>query len=83
MKDVSKIEPLNVDGESFLRSVGITYNRSILTKLRELKLISFFKVGKKYYYPKEDIKSISDKLRNNEISIRTDNGYYVHINNQQ
>ena len=74
------VEPLNLDGKSFLGRIGVTYHNDILLQLRELNLVNFFKVGKKYMYPAEDAKKISEKLRRREISIRTNNGYYIHIN---
>jgi hypothetical protein len=48
--------------------------------LRDLGLVSFFKVGKKYLYAYEDIYSVNQKLRKGEISIRVDKGYYITIN---
>ena len=66
---------------SLCTSIGIAYSGQILQALRELELVSFFKVGKKYMYPTEDVKIVSDKLRNGEISIKTNDGYYIIINN--
>lgn len=71
---------LNVSGKQFCEAVGITYNGDILKDLRSLQIVSFFKVGKKYMYPSEDIKKVSDKLRKGEISIKTNNGYYITLN---
>lgn len=78
--DSIKKLPLNVSGKQFCEAVGITYNGQILENLRALKLVDFFKVGKKYMYPSEDVKKVSDKLRNGEISIKTNNGYYITLN---
>lgn len=72
--------PLNVTGKQFCNAVGIAYSNDILKELRSLNLVGFFKVGKKYLYPFEDVKKISDSLRRGEISIKTDNGYYLTIN---
>lgn len=70
--------PLNITGKEFCREVGI--NREALIELRNLNLVGFFKIGVKYMYPFEDVKKISDKLRNDEISIKTNGGYYITIN---
>jgi len=48
--------------------------------LRELGLVSFFKVGKKYLYAYEDIDAVNQKLRKGEISIKINNGYYITLN---
>lgn len=72
--------PLNLTGKNFCETIGIAYNGQILQSLRENKLVDFFKVGKKYMYPVEDVKKVSDKLRNGEISIKTNDGYYITIN---
>ncbi|WP_341217071.1 hypothetical protein [uncultured Wocania sp.] len=74
------ITPLNLSGKEFSEALGITYNGDILKELRSLQLVSFFKIGKKYMYPTEDVKKVSNMLRNNEISIKTNNGYYITIN---
>lgn len=75
--------PLNISGKQFCEAIGLTYNGDILKELRNLQLVSFFKIGKKYMYPYEDVKKVSDKLRNNEISIKTNNGYYITLNSLQ
>ena len=75
-----KITPLNITGKELCERVGMAYHRNILIQLRELGLVNFFKIGKKYLYHVEDVKKISDKLRNGEISIKTDGGYYITIN---
>ena len=72
--------PLNVTGKTFCEIIGITYNGQILQSLRDLNLITFFKVGKKYMYSREETVVISDKLRKGEISIKTNGGYYVTLN---
>lgn len=70
--------PLNISGKEFLNTVGLPYHGEILKILREEGLVNFFKVGNKYLYHFEDVKTISDKLRRNEIRIKTDNGtYYI------
>tara|TARA_R110001583_G_scaffold153828_2_gene305524 strand:- start:393 stop:551 length:159 start_codon:yes stop_codon:yes gene_type:complete len=51
-----------------------------MQSLRELGLVSFFKVGKKYLYPYEDIGRVNEKLRNGEITIKVDKGYYITLN---
>lgn len=75
--------PLNISGRMFCKSIGLTYNGDILKCLRELGLVDFFKVGNKYLYPQEDVKKVSDKLRSGEISIKTNGGYYITINNKK
>ena len=73
--------PLNVTGKMFCEMIGISYNGQIMQCLRELQLVAFFKVGKKYLYPQEDVNKVNSLLRNKDISIKTDNGYYITINN--
>jgi hypothetical protein len=51
-----------------------------MQSLRDQGLVDFFKVGKKYLYPREDIETINIKLRKGEISIKVNNGYYITIN---
>lgn len=72
--------PMNLSGKEFCQMLGLTYNGDILKDLRNLQVVDFFKVGKKYMYPVEDVKKVSDKLRKGEISIKTNNGYYVTLN---
>lgn len=72
--------PLNITGKVFCERIGIAYNSQILQSLRDLQLITFFKVGKKYLYPYEDTEKINIKLRKGEISIKVDKGYYVTLN---
>lgn len=74
------IEPLNLTGKAFCEKLGVSYNGQIMQALRELGLVNFFKVGKKYLYAYEDIDSVNQKLRRGEISIKVDNGYYITIN---
>ena len=71
---------LNIKGEQFCKELGVVYNRGILSSLRELNLVRFFRVGKKYMYPSEDVKAVHTKLLNREISIKTNKGYYITIN---
>ncbi|MFY7671584.1 hypothetical protein ACOSP6_10920 [Tenacibaculum sp. MEBiC06402] len=73
--------PLNVTGKVFCERIGIAYNSQILQSLRDLQLISFFKVGKKYLYPFEETEKINHQLRKGEISIKVNKGYYVTLNN--
>ena len=72
--------PLNISGKIFCETIGIAYNGQILQSLRENNLVNFFKVGKKYMYPFEDVQKVSEKLRKGEISIKTNKGYYITIN---
>jgi hypothetical protein len=75
------ITPLNLSGKDFCNYIGVTYDRKILKQLREQKLvIGFFKIGTKYFYPTEEGNKLSEFLRKNIISIKTDNGYYITIN---
>lgn len=74
------MEPLNINASTFCKKVGIAYDSALMQKLRDLGLIRFFKMGKKYMYYNEDSKKLSDMLRENKISIKTSNGYYVTIN---
>jgi len=74
------MNPLNVTGKEFCNALGVAYNGDILKSLRTLKLVDFFKIGKKYMYPFEDVKKVSDMLRKGEISIKTNNGYYITLN---
>lgn len=76
------MNPLNVTGKAFCDEIGISYNGQIMQSLRELKLVNFFKVGKKYLYHYEDIKRVNELLRKGEISIKTNNGYYITLNNE-
>jgi uncharacterized protein YydD (DUF2326 family) len=76
------MESLNLTGKTFCEAIGIAYNGQILQSLRELQLVGFFKIGKKYMYYQEDVKKISDKLRRKEIFIKTNGGYYVTLNNK-
>ncbi|MCD8450136.1 hypothetical protein LNI98_10555 [Tenacibaculum dicentrarchi] len=75
--DMEAIKPLNVSGKIFCQMVGFTYNGQILQGLRDLNLVTFFKIGKKYMYPFEETKLISDMLRDGKISIKTNGGYYI------
>ena len=74
------IQPLNLTGKAFCERLGVSYNGQIMQALRELGLVSFFKVGKKYLYAYEDIEAVNQKLRKGEISIRVNNGYYITLN---
>ena len=46
------IDSLNVTGEQFCNSLGLPIRRDIMQQLRELQLVQFFKIGKKYMYPR-------------------------------
>lgn len=80
MRDKLHIEPLNLTGRAFCERLGLAYNGQIMQAMRELQLVNFFKVGKKYLYASEDLDSVNQKLRKGEISIRVDNGYYITLN---
>ena len=75
-----KIQPLNLTGKVFCENLGLSFNGQIMQSLRELGLVSFFKVGKKYLYAYEDIEAVNQKLRNGKISIKVNNGYYITLN---
>tara|TARA_R110002167_G_scaffold81296_6_gene222714 strand:+ start:4197 stop:4424 length:228 start_codon:yes stop_codon:yes gene_type:complete len=75
------MEKLNITGKELCERVGVAHHRHILIQLRELGLVNFFKIGSKYLYHSEDAKKISDKLRNGEISIKVNGGYYITLNN--
>jgi hypothetical protein len=75
-----RIQPLNITGKAFCERVGIAFNSQILQSLRELQLVDFFKVGKKYFYPYEDAEKISSMLRKGQISIKVHKGYYITLN---
>ncbi len=75
-----EITPLNLNAKQFCHRIGLPYHGDILKCFRELKLVEFFKVGKKFLYRFEDADLISEKLRKREISIKTDGGYYVTLN---
>ncbi|WP_157821997.1 hypothetical protein [Tenacibaculum sp. Bg11-29] len=77
------IKPLNISGKIFCKTIGITYNGQILQSLRDLNLVTFFKVGKKYMYSFEETIMISNKLRKGEISIKTNGGYYITLNDNK
>ena len=77
---MTEVRPLNITGRKFLQEIGLTYQNEILIKLRELNLVTWFKIGNKYLYASEDAERISEKLRKKEISIKTDKGYYITIN---
>ncbi len=81
MNDKLNIEPLNLTGKAFCERLGLSYNGQIMQAMRELKLVNFFKVGKKYLYAYEDIEIVNQKLRTGEISIKTNKGYYITLNN--
>ena len=71
------IYPLNLKVEDFCKRVGLAYHSTVLQKLRELYLVTFFKVRTKYFYASEDAVKISDILRKGEIQIKSDKGYYI------
>lgn len=74
------MEPLNMNASKFCERVGIANDSTLLQRLRDLQLVRHFKMGKKYMYYSEDATKLSDMLRNNKISIKTNNGYYVTLN---
>lgn len=72
------IDSLNVTGEQFCNSLGLPIRRDIMQQLRELQLVQFFKIGKKYMYPRVYIDIVQKLLVNGDIQIRTDKGeYYI------
>lgn len=80
MSNQVQIQPLNLTGKVFCERLGLSFNGQIMQSMRELGLVSFFKVGKKYLYAYEDIEIVNKKLRKGEISIKVDNGYYITLN---
>lgn len=80
MNDKLHIEPLNLTGKAFCERLGVAYNGQIMQAMRELNLVNFFKVGKKYFYAYEDIETVNQKLRSGEISIKVNKGYYITVN---
>ena len=80
MRNQAQIQPLNLTGKAFCERLGLSFNGQIMQSMRELGLVNFFKVGKKYLYAYEDIEVVNQKLRKGEISIRVDNGYYITLN---
>ncbi len=80
MSNQVQIQPLNLTGKVFCERLGLSFNGQIMQSMRELGLVSFFKVGKKYLYANEDIEIVNKKLREGEISIKVDNGYYITLN---
>lgn len=71
-------EPLNVTNEEFCNALGLPRRGDLMLQLRELQLVKFFKIGKKYMYPRLYIEKIQTMLLNGEIHIKTDKGnYYV------
>jgi hypothetical protein len=72
------IDSLNVTGEQFCNYLGLPIRRDIMQQLRELQLVQFFKIGKKYMYPRVYIDIVQKLLVNGDIQIRTDKGeYYI------
>ena len=72
------IESLNVTGEQFCNYLGLPIRRDIMQQLRELQLVQFFKIGKKYMYPRVYIDIVQKLLVNGDIHIRTDKAeYYI------
>ncbi|NAS30395.1 hypothetical protein GTQ40_05385 [Flavobacteriaceae bacterium R38] len=80
MTNKENIQPLNLTGKAFCERLGVSFNGQIMQSMRELGLVNFFKVGKKYLYAHEDIDIVNHKLRKGEISIRVNKGYYITIN---
>lgn len=71
-------EPLNVTGDQFCVALGLPKRRDIMQQLRDLQLVQFFKIGKKYMYPRTYINAIQEMLLGGKIQIRTDKGeYYI------
>ncbi|MFK8281673.1 hypothetical protein [Capnocytophaga cynodegmi] len=80
MKNTLEILPMNLTAEQFCKTLGLAHNYQIMEQLRALKLVTFFKVGKKYLYPRTNIYKIQQMLVNQEISIKVDKGYYITLN---
>ena len=74
------MESRNFTALAFCKYLGVAKDTTILKCLRELGLVGFFKIGKKYMYPIEEAEKINQMLRKNKISIKTDKGYYIIIN---
>ena len=62
--------PLNVTAQEFCSRVGITHSSKLMENLRELKLVSFFKIGRKRLYALKDAEILSELLHNGEYSIK-------------
>nr|DAX66038.1 MAG TPA: hypothetical protein [Caudoviricetes sp.] len=72
------IEPLNVTGDQFCVALGLPKRYDIMQQLRDLGLVKFFMIGKKYMYPRTYIDAVQQLLVNGKIQIRTDKGeYYI------
>lgn len=80
MNNQLKIEPLNLTGKVFCERLGLSFNGQIMQSMRDLGLVNFFKVGKKYLYAYEDIEKVNKKLREGKISIKVNKGYYITVN---
>ena len=67
---------LNITAKEFTSIVGIPYNANIMKSLRDLNLVGWFKIGKKFMYHFEDTQKISNKLRNKEIQLKVKDARY-------
>lgn len=75
---MATIEPLNLTNEEFCNALGLPRRADLMLQLRELQLVKFFKIGKKYMYPSEYLHKIQKMLVEGEIQIRTSEGsYYI------
>lgn len=82
MKDTLNILPMNLTAEQFCKTLGLAHNYQIMEQLRELKLVTFFKVGKKYMYPRTNIDKVQRLLESQKISIKVSGGYYITLNEE-
>jgi len=73
------MEARNLTAFEFCKYLGVAKDTTIMKCLRELGLVSFFNIGKKFMYPLEEAEKVNQRLRNNEISIKTNKGYYIII----
>lgn len=72
------MQPLNLTNEQFCNALGLPRRADLMFHLRDLQLVKFFKVGKKYMYPVEYLHKVQEMLVRGDIQIKTDNGsYYV------
>lgn len=73
-----KISSLNLTNKEFCNALGLPFRADLMLQFRELQLVKFFKIGKKYMYPVEYLYKIQKMLVDGDIKIKTDKGeYYV------
>lgn len=72
------MQPLNLTNEEFCNALGLPRRPDLMLQFRELQLVKFFKIGKKYMYPIECLYEVQEMLVRGDIQIKTDQGaYYV------